>query len=205
MIDNTTDDSIDIKPNPISTDTPLAGTLAAETGEDQFTVAAKLDAEIRAEEEKRMMNPGAYAFINTPYDVVKSAAKKTQVELKHPEVDIVDDKPTTSEQAPGADQFSVDEMNNWDNAAAWANSQQPNDDDITGMGIAMNEPVNAGEVNGDSDITNQSLDFINSFEPTPEQPGPEVDVVPDAEGGTGDMGEVAPPEEDPSELEGDGI
>lgn len=206
MMENTTTyDNIDVKPNPIGKSTPLVAGLAADTGEDQFTVAAKLDAEIRDEEKKRMMNPRGYAAETDPLDVVKSAAKETKVELLHPELDIVDDKPTTDEQAAGADQFSVDEMNNWDTAAEWANAQQPDDDSISGESFAMNEPLDAGSVNGDSDMTNQSLDFMNSIEPTPEQAGPEVDVVPDAEGDMGGAGESNDFEEDPSANLGDEI
>lgn len=205
METTTTYDNIDVKPNPIGRSTPLVSGLAADTGEDQFTVAAKLDAEIREEEKKRMMNPRGYAAETDPLDVVKSAYKETKVELLHPELDIVDDKPTTDEQAAGADQFSVDEMNNWDTAAEWANAQQPDDDNISGESFAMNEPLDAGSVNGDSDMTNQSLDFMNSIEPTPEQAGPEVDVVPDAEGDMGGDGENNDFEEDPSANLGDEI
>lgn len=203
------EDTLDFSVNPLRSGTPIAGTLAAQTGESQGTVAAKLDAQIREEQQKRMMNPSAYVNINTPYDVVKDAAKKVKVDLMHPEMDIPEDKPTTTEQAPGANQFSVDEMNDWDTAAEWANSMNPETDDISGMGIAMNEPVDAGSVNGDSDMTNQSLDMINSIQPTPEQPGPEVDVVPDGEVAGDDTGEVAGEgeqvEEDPSLVAGDAI
>jgi hypothetical protein len=69
----------------------------------------------------------------------------------------------------------------------------------------MNEPLDAGSVNGDSDMTNQSLDFMNSIEPTPEQAGPEVDVVPDTEGDMGAEGENNDFEEDPSANLGDEI
>ena len=51
--------SIIIKPNPLSSGTPVAADLAAITGEDQGTVAAKLDAQIRQEQDDMMMDPGA--------------------------------------------------------------------------------------------------------------------------------------------------
>jgi hypothetical protein len=58
-------------------------------------------------------------------------------------------------------------------------------------------------------MTNQSLDMINSIQPTPEQPGPEVDVVPDGEVAGDDTGAVAGEgeqvEEDPSLVAGDAI
>lgn len=186
-----------IKPNPLSSGTPVAADLAAMTGVDQGTVAAKLDAEIRAEQDRRLMDPAAYSNVNDPYDVVKTAAETVKVELLNPELDISAENGTSDEQAEGADAFSVDDMNDWDTAAEWANSLYPNDDDITGASIASNEPVDAGAVNGDADMTNRSLDFMNSIEPTPVQPGPEVDVVPDDV----DEGE----KEDPSEVAGDAI
>lgn len=186
-----------IKPNPLSSGTPVAADLAAMTGVDQGTVAAKLDAEIRAEQDRRLMYPAAYSNVNDPYDVVKTAAETVKVELLNPELDISAENGTSDEQAEGADAFSVDDMNDWDTAAEWANSLYPNDDDITGASIASNEPVDAGAVNGDADMTNRSLDFMNSIEPTPVQPGPEVDVVPDDV----DEGE----KEDPSEVAGDAI
>lgn len=172
-----------IKANPLSSGTPVASDLAAISGVDQGTVAAKLDSEIRQEQDQRMMDPAAYANVNDPYDVVKTAAEKVKVDLMNPELQVSDDKEGgTTEQAPGANEFSAADLNDWDTAAEWANSLYPNDEDISGSDIAMNEPINAGSVNGDSDMTNQSLDFMNSIEPTPEQPGPEVDVVPGAEG-----------------------
>ena len=204
MIENTTSyDNIDIKPNPIGKSTPLISALSAETGEDQFTVAAKLDSKIREEEMDRMMNPTGYASESEPFDIVRDAAQETRVEGKHPELDIVDDKPTTDEQAPGADQFSANQVDQWDAVSDWANAQQPDDTDISAENFAMNDPLDAGSVNGDSDMTNQSLDFMNSIEPTPEPQGPEVDLVPDEEGA--DTGEVNEEEEDPTLVAGDEI
>jgi hypothetical protein len=195
-----------IKPNPLSSGTPVASDLASITGMDQGTVAAKLDSEIRSEQDKRMMDPAAYSNVNDPYDVVKTAAETVKVELMHPELDITDDKDATTEQAEGANEFSVDEMNNWDTAAEWANSLYPDDDDISGESIASNELITAGSVNGDKDMTNQSLDFINSIEPTAETQGPEIDVVPDEGGGAMDnTGDSNNDEEDPSLIAGDEI
>ncbi|MBO6034100.1 MAG: hypothetical protein J6Q22_22175 [Prevotella sp.] len=204
MIENTTSyDNIDIKPNPIGKSTPLISALSAETGEDQFTVAAKLDSKIREEEMDRMMNPTGYASESEPFDIVRDAAQQTRVEGKHPELDIADDQPTTDEQAPGADQFSANQVDQWDAVSEWANAQQPDDTDISAENFAMNDPLDAGSVNGDSDMTNQSLDFMNSIEPTPEPQGPEVDLVPDEEGA--DTGEVNEAEEDPTLVAGDEI
>lgn len=194
--------AIDIPANPLSSGAPVAGDLAATTGESQGTVAAMLNAQIREEQTNRMMNPSAYGNVSEPYDVVKSAAEKVKVELMHPEREFSDDKPTTNEQAPGAQEYSIDEMNDLDTAADWANSMYPDDDDITGETIAENGTVDAGSVNGDADMTNQSLDFVNSIEPTPEPQGPEVDLVSDEEGG--DTGEVIE-EEDPTMVAGDDI
>lgn len=193
-----------IKANPLSSGTPVASDLAAISGMDQGTVAAKLDSEIRQEQDRRMMDPAAYSNVNDPYDVVKTAAETVKVELMNPELDVsADNKPTTTEQAPGANEFSASELNDMDSVAELANSIYPDDEDITGASIAMNEPVSPGSVNGDSDMTNQSLDFINSIEPTPEVPGPEVDVVPDSEGtgaveGTGEVGGDGQEENDPA-------
>ena len=195
--------AIDIPANPLSSGAPVAGDLAATTGESQGTVAAMLNAQIREEQTNRMMNPSAYGNVSEPYDVVKSAAEKVKVELMHPEREFSDDKPTTTEQAPGAQEYSVEEMNDLDTAADWANSMYPDDDDITGETIAENGTVDAGSVNGDADMTNQSLDFVNSIEPTPEPQGPDVDLVPDEEGA--DTGEVNEEEEDPTMVAGDEI
>lgn len=204
MIENTTSyDNIDIKPNPIGKSTPLISALSAETGEDQFTVAAKLDSKIREEEMDRMMNPTGYASESEPFDIVRDAAQQTRVEGKHPELDIADDQPTTDEQAPGAEQFSSNQVDQWDAVSEWANAQQPDDTDISAENFANNDPLDAGSVNGDSDMTNQSLDFMNSIEPTPEPQGPEVDLVPDDEGA--DTGEVNEAEEDPTLVAGDEI
>lgn len=193
--------AIDIPANPLSSGAPVAGDLAATTGESQGTVAAMLNAQIREEQTNRMMNPSAYGNVSEPYDVVKAAAEKVKVELMHPERDF-DDKPTTTEQAPGAQEYSVDEMNDMDTAAEWANSMYPNDDNITGETIAEDGTVDAGSVNGDADMTNQSLDFVNSIEPTPEPQGPEVDLVPDEESAADVVEEN---EEDPTLVAGDEI
>lgn len=201
-------EDIVIKANPLSSGTPVVSDLAGLSGVDQGTVAAKLDAEIRSEQDKRMMSPGSYDNMNEPYDVVKYAAEKVKADLMHPEVEFSDDvNPSTTEQAPGANEFSAMDMNNWDEVADWANSMNPENNDLTGATIGMNEQADAGSVNGDSDMTNQSLDFINSIEPTPEQPGPEVDVVPNADETepVDETGEVTEGEEDPSESAGDGI
>lgn len=197
-----------IHANPLSSGTPIAGDLAAITGMDQGTVAAKLDAEIREEENRRMMDPNAYANVDSPYEVVKSAAEKVKAELMHPEMEISDEpNATTTEQAPGANEFSAQDMNDWDTAAEWANSMNPSNDDMTGASLAPNDTVDAGSVNGDEDMTNQSLDFVNSFEPTPEPQGPEVDVVPDdnAAGGEPVVGDEGQVQEDPSMVAGDSI
>ena len=139
--------------------------------------------------------------MSEPYDVVNYAAEKVKAEVTHPDVDAL----------------SAIDVNNWDEVADWANSMNPENNDLTGATIAMNEQggagagagagADAGSVNGDSDITNQSLDFINSIEPTPEQPGPEVDVVPNTDDTepVDETGEVTEGEEDPSESAGDGI
>lgn len=192
-------EDIVIKANPLSSGTPVVSDLAALTGVDQGTVAAKLDAEIRSEQDKRMMSPGSYDNMSEPHDVVNYAAENVKAELMHPEVDAL----------------SAIDVNNWDEVADWANSMNPENNDLTGATIAMNEQGGAGagagggagSVNGDSDITNQSLDFINSIEPTPEQPGPEVDVVPNTDDTepVDETGEVTEGEEDPSESAGDGI
>lgn len=191
-------EDIVIKANPLSSGTPVVSDLAALSGVDQGTVAAKLDAEIRSEQDKRMMSPGSYDNMSEPYDVVNYAAEKVKAEVMHPEVDAL----------------SAIDVNNWDEVANWANSMNPENNDLTGATIAMNEQGGAGasaggagSVNGDSDITNQSLDFINSIEPTPEQPGPEVDVVPNTDDTepVDETGEVTEGEEDPSESAGDGI
>ena len=194
-------EDIVIKANPLSSGTPVVSDLAALSGVDQGTVAAKLDAEIRSEQDKRMMSPGSYDNMSEPYDVVNYAAEKVKAEVTHPEVDAL----------------SAIDVNNWDEVADWANSMNPENNDLTGATIAMNEQggagagagagADAGSVNGDSDITNQSLDFINSIEPTPEQPGPEVDVVPNTDDTepVDETGEVTEGEEDPSESAGDGI
>jgi len=207
--------NIVIKPNPLSSGTPVAADLAAITGVDQGTVAAKLDAEIRQEQDRRMMDPAAYSNVNDPYDVALTAAENTKVELMNPELNVDKDKSTTSEQADGANEFSADDLNDWETATDWANSLYPDDDDISVSSIANDEQITPGSVNGDSDLTNQSLDFMNSIEPTPEAPGPEVDVVPNdagagGEGGDvggtgGDVGGVVDENEDPSEVAGDGI
>lgn len=194
---------IDIPANPLSSGAPVAGDLSATTGESQGTVAAMLNAKIREEQTNRMMNPSAYANVSEPYYVVKSAAEKVKVELMHPEREFSDDKPTTTEQAPGAQEYSVDEMNDLDTAAEWANSMYPDDDNITAETIAENGTVNAGSVNGDADMTNQSLAFVNSIEPTPEPQGPDVDLVPDEEVTVDDVLEEN--EKDPTLVAGDEI
>ena len=66
-----------------------------------------------------------------------------------------------------------------------------------------NGTVNAGSVNGDTDMTNQSLDFVNSIEPTPEPQGPDVDLVPDEEVTVDDVLEEN--EKDPTLVAGDEI
>ena len=66
--------AIDIPANPLSSGAPVAGDLAATTGESQGTVAAMLNAQIREEQTNRMMNPSAYGNVSEPYDVVKAAA-----------------------------------------------------------------------------------------------------------------------------------
>ena len=199
-------EDIVIKANPLSSGTPLVSDLAALSGVDQGTVAAKLDAEIRSEQDKRMMSPGSYDNMSEPSDVVQYAAEKVKADLMLPEVEFSDDvNPSTTEQAPGANEFSA--MDNWDEVADLANSINPENNDMAGATIGMNEQADAGSVNGDSDMTNKSLDFINSIEPTPEQPGPEVDVVPNADDTepVDETGEVTEGEEDPSESAGDGI
>lgn len=195
--------AIDIPANPLSSGAPVAGDLSATTGESQGTVAAMLNAKIREEQTNRMMNPSAYVNVSEPYDVVKSAAEKVKVELMHPEREFSDDKPTTTEQAPGAQEYSVDEMNDLDTAAEWANSMYPDDDNITAETIAENGTVNAGSVNGNADMTNQSLAFVNSIEPTPEPQGPDVDLVPDEEVTVDDVLEEN--EKDPTLVAGDEI
>lgn len=208
-------ENIVIKPNPLSSGTPVAADLAAITGVDQGTVAAKLDAEIRQEQDRRMMDPAAYSNVNDPFDVALTAAENTKAELLNPEFNVDKDKATTSEQAAGANEFSADDLNDWGTATEWANSLYPDDDDISVSSIANDEQITPGSVNGDSDMTNQSLDFMNSIEPTPDVPGPEVDVVPNDEGAAGaggegdaaggDAGGVVDENEDPSEVAGDAI
>lgn len=192
--------SIIIKPNPLSSGTPVAADLAAITGEDQGTVAAKLDAQIRQEQEDMMMDPGAYANVNDPFTIVKTAAEKVKFDLANPEKsDSDEEKPTTTDQAEGADLFSAD-MNNLEDATQWANEQFPMPDQQPSEGTP-----DAGAVNGDSDITNQSLDMINSIEPTPEQPGPEVDLVSDGEGPASDEEVPDDIKNDPTFVLGDEI
>lgn len=199
--------TIVVKSNPLSNGTPLVDDLSAMSGMDQGTVAAKLDAEIREEENRRMMNPSRYPDVENPSEVVKAAAENTRAEINHPEMNLSEEPtPTTTEQAPGAGDFSAQDMNDFDKAAEWANSMYPSNDDITGAELAENNEPNAGSVNGDSDITNQSLDFVNSIEPTPEPQGPEVDVVPDDETSVAnDAAGAEPVEEDPSMVAGDSI
>lgn len=201
-------ENIVIKPNPLSSGTPVAADLAAITGVDQGTVAAKLDAEMRQEQDRRMMDPAAYSNVNDPYDVALASAENTKADLLNPALNVEKDKATTSEQAADANAFRADDLDDWEKATEIANSFYPDDDDITVSSIANDEQINPGSVNGDSDLTNQSLDFINSIEPTPEAPGPEVDVVPNDEGDAGaggDVGGVVDENEDPSEVAGDGI
>jgi len=168
-----------VNANPLSSGTPVAATLSTITGMDQGTVAAKLDAEIRDEENRRMMNPSAFPELDSPYEVTKTSMKNVRAELLNPEMDLSNEpSATTTEQAPGASEFSAQTMDDLDAIADVANSINPDPyDDISGADIAMNQEADPSSVNGDSDLTNQSLDFINSIEPTPDQPAPEVDLV----------------------------
>lgn len=193
-----------IKANPLSSGTPVAADLSAITGMDQGTVAAKLDSEIREEENRRMMSPGSYSTVDSPYEVTKTAAENVRAELMHPEMELSEEpNATTSEQAPGAAEFSAQDMNDWDTIADVANSMNPDpSDDISGLDIAMNTQTTPGSVNGDEDMTNQSLDFINSIEPTPEVPGPEVDVVPNTEGTVDETAQNAEYDQDPANAVG---
>jgi len=180
-----------VNANPLSSGTPVAATLSTITGMDQGTVAAKLDAEIRDEENRRMMNPSAFPELDSPYEVAKTSMKNVRAELLNPEMDLSKEpSATTTEQAPGASEFSAQTMDDLDAIADVANSINPDPyDDISGADIAMNQQSDPSSVNGDSDLTNQSLDFINSIEPTPDQPAPEVDLV-QGEETTGDNQET---------------
>lgn len=77
-----------VNANPLSSGTPVAAALSAITGMDQGTVAAKLDAEIRDEENRRMMNPSAFPELDSPYEVTKTSMKNVRAELLNPEMDL---------------------------------------------------------------------------------------------------------------------
>ena len=167
-------DAIIIKPTPLSSGRPVESDLAALTGIDQGTVSAKLDAEVRKQTEDRMMNPTAYTLINDPYDVQRSAAETVKEQLMNPQYDIKADSELTDDQAPGSGEFSAGEMSDIDDVAQMANSIYPDDEDdnaasminddfYTGKGKSTDDT--AGSVNNDSDMTNTSLDMINSIQP----------------------------------------
>ena len=169
-----TGDDIIIKPTPLSSGRPVESDLAALTGIDQGTVSAKLDAEVRKQTEDRMMNPTAYTLVNDPYDVQRSAAETVKEQLINPQYDIKPDSEMTDEQAQGSDAFSAGEMSDIDDVAQMANSIYPddaddnaasiiNDDFYTGHGKSPDDT--AGSVNSNSDMTNTSLDMINSIQP----------------------------------------